>query len=97
MGGVLWGSEICFPNTPQRPRLTLQNTFSEVEVKIRDLASGKKGEPAGAYEGCACVSETESVCVCGVCRCVPVRLSACTSMSVNVLVFERASATRQVC
>ena len=47
-------------------------TCSGVKVMIRDLASGKEGEPTGPYEsecGCVvpvqvCMRATGSVCVC---------------------------------
>lgn len=45
MGDGLLGSEICFLATPQKPRLiSPKDTFSEVKVDIRDLASRESHE-----------------------------------------------------
>lgn len=50
--GVQKSASLPLHRGPDSPS---KSTFSEVKVKIRDLASGKEGEPPESYKGlCLC-------------------------------------------
>lgn len=63
-----WGKKSASQPLLRGPDSPPKNTFSEVKVKIRDLATRKEGEPPGAYEGSAYVNEyvcwRQNECVC---------------------------------
>lgn len=75
------------------PDSSPKNTFSEVKVKIRNLASGKEESHQG-LRGCVCESIRWRLCLSvAIGRCAR-EAEGLHSVGVNVWVFERANVTR---
>lgn len=65
MGGGLWGQKSASRPLLRGPDSSPKNTFSEVKVKIRNLASGKEESHQGLMRLCLCECTLETVIVCG--------------------------------